>query len=141
MNKIIFSFFLVLFLLDLFLRVLPTVDKHKGIDFEVVSFEPFKMIEPEKPKFNKHLFGEIKELEVSLKEPKKVVEVEPKLQLLAIYSTPEPYAFVRASNRNWPSKKLKIGELFAGYKFVEITQFGAVFEKAGKSQEFKVFKR
>lgn len=141
MNRLIFSFFFLLFLSDLFLRVLPTVDEDKSVDFEVVSTEQFKMIEPEKPKFNKHLFGEIKEQEVSSKKIKKVVKVEPKLQLLAIYSTPEPYAFVRASNRNWPSKKLKIGELFAGYKFVEITQFGAVFEKAGKSQEFKVFKR
>ncbi|TMO83635.1 hypothetical protein [Pseudoalteromonas spongiae] len=140
MNKLLFGLFLVIFVVDLAFRVIPSIDKNKEIDFTPEAIAEFNMTSPEKPNFNKHLFGKVKESEVP-KKAEKVVEREPELQLLAIYSTPETYAFVRASNRNWPSKKVKVGELFAGYRFVEVTQFGAIFEKAGTSQEFKVFKR
>ncbi|WP_152960721.1 hypothetical protein [Pseudoalteromonas sp. P1-9] len=134
-------FVIVVVASDLYYRVLPSDTDTKDVVFTDEALEELTLKAPEKPGFNKHLFGQIKETDKPEGQAKKVVPKEPKLQLLAIYSTPEPYAFVNASNRKWPAKKLKAGEVFAGYKLVKVTKSGAVFEKAGKSQELKVFKR
>ncbi|WP_394228277.1 hypothetical protein [Pseudoalteromonas spongiae] len=141
MNRVLALFFLVVIASDLYYRVLPADSDTKSVVFTDEALEELSLEAPKKPDFNRHLFGQLKEPDKPKEQAKKVVPKEPKLQLLAIYSTPEPYAFVKASNRKWPAKKLKAGEVFAGYKLVKVTKSGAVFEKAGKSQELKVFKR
>lgn len=141
MNKVLFGLFLVIFVVDLAFRVIPSIDENKEIDFTPEAIAEFNMTSPEKPDFNKHLFGEINESPQKTEVIKKIEKKDPELQLLAVYSTPEPYAFVNVKNRNWPAQKIKKGELFAGFTLVEIKSNSAVFQKAEKLQEFKVFNR
>ncbi|MFY8352767.1 hypothetical protein AAEU29_19645 [Pseudoalteromonas sp. SSM20] len=141
MNKLIAVLFLMIFLFDVWFRIYPSDLADKRIDFYKEN-DPFvHLVPPSKPTFNKNLFGEVAKEKESL--PKDVVAKKPKepeLELLAVFSTPSSYAFVSLKDSNQPAKKMHIGESYKGFQLKEINGTKALFVRANKQIELKVFK-
>lgn len=143
MNKLIAALFSVIFLCDVLFRISPSHLADKRIDF-YSKVEPFVyLVPPSKPTFNKDLFGEVTiEKENSPKDlvVKKPKEPEPELELLAVFSASSSYAFVSLKGSNQPAKKMHIGESYQGFHLKEINGTKALFVRANKQIELKVFK-
>ncbi len=131
---------LVFVVSDFALRIFPDSSNTKQVsnEFDVVS--AVVLNKPEKSTLDKHIFGEIFEQKKAPEQVKKVAKKEYKLTLLAVYSAPKKFVYVKDNKSNTKPKKLALGDEINGYKLANIKKNTAIFKNSNKTLELKVFK-
>lgn len=142
MKLLISIVFMSLFISDFFFRIYPSPKGEKELQINLENMQATAFNHPKKPSFNKDLFGEVNKVEKKVKKgTKEKKDVEKKLKLLALYSTPEPFAYVNVEGGAGKPIKLRQNETYQGFELVELKSNSAIFKKAGKNVELRVFKR
>ncbi|MEO2268637.1 hypothetical protein V1358_15105 [Pseudoalteromonas sp. YIC-656] len=143
-KKAIFLCFIAVCLMDFFNRVSVSSHDAKSIDAQSQSVSAVVLNAPDKPEFNPELFGQltnVAKVNEQSKDKPKPKQKPIQATVLAIYTTPTPFAYISFVNsKDTQAKRMKVGDEVNGFKLTSIEKEEVVFEVNGSTTRIKMFK-